>query len=260
MDDLRKYNPEGSTLRRAQLRMLDILLVIDAIFAKHHIDYYLDGGTLLGAVRHGGFIPWDDDLDISVRREDYPRIKRVLQNELPENLTFQDRFSDWNFPLVIAKVRDKNTYLYEDVWTDKLKEKGIFVDIIPMEKIPSWSWKQKLDYWYGHCIRGIHNLTNPSDKILSYIVFPFAWLLVKITRCVNHFIPSAQVADIYGWKPTNCYQATDVFPVKRMQFENIEVNVPNNPDAVLKALFGDYMQIPPEEKRRVHATKIEFYD
>ena len=242
------------------MRMLDILQIIDAIFAKHHIDYYLDGGTLLGAVRHGGFIPWDDDVDISVRREDYYRIKRVLQEELPDNLIFQDRFTDWNFPLTIAKVRDRNSYLYEDVWTDKLKEKGIFVDIIPMEKIPSWSWKQKLDYWYGHCIRGIHNFTTPADKLLSYIVFPFAWILVVATRYVNRFIASNQAADAYGWKAYNYFSNNDVFPVKRMKFENIEVNVPNNPDAVLKALFGDYMQIPPKEKRRVHSSKIEFYD
>ena len=260
MEDLSVYNPEGSMLRSAQKRMLEILKAVDSIFAKHHIDYYLDGGTLLGAIRHGGFIPWDDDLDISVRREDYPKIKKILIEELPDNLVFQDRYTDWNFPLVIAKVRMKNTYLYEDVWTDRLKERGLYIDIIPMEKIPSWSWKKKLDYLYGHCIRGIHNYTNLLDKICCYVLFPIAWLFVKVTRIVNHFLSSGQVADIYGWKPTGCYMAKDVFPVKRMKFEGVDVYVPNNPDAVLTALFGDYMQIPPKEKRAIHANKIEFYD
>ena len=119
MEDLRKYNPEGSTLRKAQMRMLEILKIVDSIFSKHHIDYYLDGGTLLGAVRHGGFIPWDDDIDISVRREDFSRIKRVLQKELPDNLVFQDRFTDWNLPVLIAKVRDKNSYYYEEECTNR---------------------------------------------------------------------------------------------------------------------------------------------
>lgn len=260
MEDLRKYNPEGSTLRKAQMRMLEILKTVDGILTKHSIDYYLDGGTLLGAVRHGGFIPWDDDLDISVRWEDFPRIKKLLMAELPENLVFQDRFEDWNLPLVIAKVRDKNSYLYEEECTDRLQVKGIFIDIIPMEKIPSWPWKQKLDYWYGHCIRGIHNYTDTKDKILSYILLPFTWSLVQCTRLMNRFSSSSQVGDIYGWKPTGCYQKEDVFPVQRMRFEDTEVCVPHNPDGVLKALFGDYMQIPPEEKRRVHSTKIEFYD
>ena len=260
MEDLRRYNPEGSTLRKAQLRMLDILKAVDAIFAKHQIDYYLDGGTLLGAVRHGGFIPWDDDIDISVRREDVSRIRKVLKAELPENLVYQDRFEDWNLPVLIAKVRMKNTYLYEEECTDKLKERGLFIDLIPMEKIPSWWWKQKLDYLYGHCIRGIHNYSTRGDKILSYCVFPFAWTLVQLTRLVNRFIPSDQLADVYGWKPTGCYKRQDIFPTKRMPFEGFMASVPNNPDAMLKGLFGEYMQIPPEEKRRVHSTKIEFYD
>lgn len=260
MEDLSRYNPEGSTLRKAQLRMLEILKAVDAIFARHHIDYYLDGGTLLGAVRHGGFIPWDDDIDISVRREDMPRIRKVLKAELPENLVYQDRFEDWNLPVLIAKVRMKNTYLYEEECTDKLKERGLFIDIIPMEKIPSWRWKQKLDYWYGHCIRGIHNYSTLGDKILSYCVFPFTWGLVRLTRLVNRIIPSDQLADVYGWKPTGCYKRQDIFPTKRMPFEGFMASVPNNPDAMLKGLFGDYMQLPPEEKRRVHSTKIEFYD
>lgn len=259
-EDLRKYNPDGSTLRKAQLRILSILQTVDAIFAKYHIEYYLDGGTLLGAVRHGGFIPWDDDLDISVRREDYSKIRKILKEELPDDLVFQDRFEDWNMPLMIAKVRDKNSYFYEAEWTDKLKEKGLYIDLIPMEKIPSWSWKLKLDYWYGHCVRGIHNYTTPMDKVFSYLVFPFAWLLVQSTRLINHFIKSDQVADIYGWKPTGCYMRKDVFPTKRMSFEGFMASVPNNPDAMLKGLFGDYMQIPPEEKRAIHATKIEFFD
>ena len=71
MEDLRKYNPEGSTLRKAQMRMTDILLIVDKICEKHNIPYFLDGGYLIGAVRHGGFIPWDDDLDIAVMREDF---------------------------------------------------------------------------------------------------------------------------------------------------------------------------------------------
>ena len=260
MEDLSKYNPEGSTLRKAQMRMLEILKIVDSIFSKHHIDYYLDGGTLLGAVRHGGFIPWDDDIDISVRREDFSRIKRVLQKELPNNLVFQDRFTDWNLPVLIAKVRDKNSYYYEEECTNRLKEKGLFIDIIPMEKIPSWSWKQKLDYWYGHCVRGIHNYSSFQDKIISYLLFPFAWSIVALTRCINYLIPSPHLADVYGWKPTGFYMKYDVFPIKRIQFEDFQACVPNNPDAVLKALFGNYMQIPPEEKRKVHAANIQFWD
>ena len=260
MEDLRKYNPEGSTLRKAQLRMLDILLEIDKIFRKHGIEYWLEGGTLLGAVRHRGFIPWDDDLDINVLWKDIPRIRQILQSELPDNMCYQDITLDMNHHLIISKVRDKNSYYYEEECTNRLKEKGLFIDIIPMEKIPSWSWKQKLDYLYGHCIRGIHNYSSSQDKIISYLLFPFAWSIVALTRCINYLIPSPQLADVYGWKPTGFYMKYDVFPIKRIQFEDFQACVPNNPDAVLKALFGNYMQIPPEEKRKVHAANIQFWD
>ena len=259
MEDLTIYNPEGSLLRKAQQRMVDILQVIDAICQKHGIPYFLDGGSLIGAVRHGGFIPWDDDLDIAVMREDFCRLRNILQTELPDNLVYQDSTTDWNYPLLIGKVRDKHSYFEED-FTHRLQAQGIYVDIIPMEKVPSLKWKEKLDYWYGHCFRAIHNYSDPKDKVLSCCVLPFAWLLVQFTRLNNRFRQSKQIAHIYGWKAYNSFSSEYVFPVKRMRFEDIEVCVPNNPDAVLKALFGDYMQIPPKEKRFVHSGKIEFYD
>ncbi len=259
MEDLRIYNPEGSTLRKAQLRMLDILQVIDTICQKHGISYFLDGGSLIGAVRHGGFIPWDDDLDIAVMRDDFYKLRKILKQELPDNLVYQDSTTDHNYPLLIGKVRDKHSYFEED-FSNKLEYKGIYVDIIPMEKIPSKKWKAKLDYWYGHCFRALHNYTDTKDKIRSIFVFPFAWTLVQCTRLLNKCSSSTQIAHMYGWKAYNSFSYNDVFPVKRMPFEHIEVCVPHNPGAVLKALFGDYMQVPPPDKRITHTGKIEFYD
>ena len=261
MEDLRqKYNPDGSLLRRAQLRMLDILKVVDAICQKHHIEYVLDGGSLLGAVRHGGFIPWDDDLDITVMRKDFERLRKILPTELPSDMVFQDYATDPSYPILIAKVRDRHSYLYEAEWTDKLKEKGIFLDIIPMEEIPDLAWKAKLDYWYGHCLRGVHHYADTRDTVLSAIVFPFAWSLVTLTRFVNRFRHIDQVAHVYGWAAYNSFSKKDLYPIKRIPFEDTQVCVPNNPDAVLTRLFGDYMQIPPEDKRETHTNRIEFYD
>lgn len=259
MEDLSKYNPEGSTLRKAQMRMVEILHVVDTICQKHQIPYFLDGGSLLGAVRHGGFIPWDDDLDIAIMRKDTARLRRILKKELPENLTYQDRTTEFNYPMLIGKVRDKHSHFEDDLST-KLRENGIYIDIIPMEKTPSLKWKAHLDYWYGHCIRGIHNYSTSKDMILSLLVFPFAWTLVWITRFINLFSNTHQIAHAYGWRAYNSFDERDVFPVKRIAFENIKVSVPKNPDTVLTALFGDYMQIPPKEKRAVHTSIIEFYD
>ena len=91
MEDFSQYNPEGSTLRKAQMRMLEMLVEVDTICRKHNIPYWIDFGTLLGAVRHKGFIPWDDDMDISVYEKDYNRLREVLVKELPETRVYQDK-------------------------------------------------------------------------------------------------------------------------------------------------------------------------
>lgn len=260
MEDLRKYNPEGSTLRKAQMRMLEILKVFDAICVKHGIEYTLDGGTLLGAVRHGGFIPWDDDLDVNVMRKDFLKLREILPKELPDNLAYQDRTNEPYFPNLFAKIRDKHSYIYEEPYTDRIKEKGIFIDIIPIEEIPNLAWKAKLDYWYGHCLRGIQHYMDTKDTILSWMVIPFSWTLTVVTRFINRFRKIDQLSHVYGWYAYGGFSKKDYYPIKRIPFEDFQACVPNNPDAVLKALFGDYMQIPPEEERRVHSSKIEIYD
>lgn len=258
MEDLSVYNPEGSVLRRAQHRMVEILKAVDTICREEGITYFLDGGSLIGAVRHGGFIPWDDDLDIAVMREDYPRLRAALLRKLPKTLVLQDYHTDPNYPMLIAKVRDKNSY-FEQPDMHNLREQGIYIDIIPMEKIPSLKWKKKIDYWYGHCLRAWHNYTTVSDKLVSALFFPVAWIMLQLTRFANIFSTSDQIAHAYGWGAYGGFSKQDVFPVVDMKFEDMQVMVPKNSHAVLTALFGDYMQIPPKEKRPQHAGKIEIY-
>lgn len=262
MEDLKsKYNPEGSLLRKTQLRMLDILVEVDKILRRHNIDYWLDGGTILGAVRHGGFIPWDDDIDISIRMEDYSRVRRILMKELPQNLTFQDRFTDWNMPLVFGKVRDKHSYYYEAEWTDKLKDRGIFIDIIPMEEVVPLKIKNRLDFLYRHCLWGLHNYTDRMwEKILSYVAYVPVTLLIWICRLWVKVFPTHKWEDTYGWIVSHQFDEKDIFPVKDVNFEGKTFLGPANADAFLSVAYGNYMQIPPEEKRAIHATKIEFYD
>ncbi len=257
------YNPEGSILRKVQLKMLDILRTVDTICKKHNIEYVLDGGSLLGAVRHGGFIPWDDDLDITVMRKDFKRLRKILPKELPSNLVYQDCTTDSNFPFLIAKVRDRNSCLFEENdWTARVKEKGIYIDIIPMEEVPNLKWKKKLDYWYGHSVRGVHHYADKKDTILSTIALPFSWSIVSITRLVNRFSNTDWVAHVYGWGAYNSFAKKDLYPIRRIPFEDMQACVPYNPDAVLRRLFGDYMQLPPENERNTnrHIVQIEFYD
>ena len=101
-----EYNPEGSELRRLQLRMLDMLVVVDEICRRHDIPYWIEGGTLLGAVRHEGFIPWDDDLDIALMKKDYVRLLKCLKEELPAQYRLQTHETDRNYYLAFAKIRE----------------------------------------------------------------------------------------------------------------------------------------------------------
>ena len=99
-----KYNPDGSVLRNMQLQLLDILKEFDAICQKHHIPYWLDSGTLIGAVRHGGFVPWDDDVDVCVLKKDQKRIRQIMQQELGASLKYMDEKVDSTYPRKWARI------------------------------------------------------------------------------------------------------------------------------------------------------------
>ena len=98
-----RFNPEGSLLRRQQHRMLEMVVELDRVCRKHNIPYFLYGGTLLGAVRHNGFIPWDDDLDVGLLREDYLRLLKVLPEELPSHIVLQSNDTDPNYFYFFSK-------------------------------------------------------------------------------------------------------------------------------------------------------------
>jgi lipopolysaccharide cholinephosphotransferase len=260
MEDLRKYNPEGSTLRKAQLRMLDILLEIDKIFRKHGIEYWLEGGTLLGAVRHRGFIPWDDDLDINVLWKDIPRIRQILQSELPDNMCYQDITLDMNHHLIISKVRDKNS-IFEDPGCKRMKERGIFVDLIPVEEVVSQRLKNSIDFVYIRCLRGMRHYNDRFiEKFLGYLCYVPAIFCVGVCRLWTKLFHSHQWGHTYGWLSYNHIAEKDIFPLTEIMFEGHLFYAPHDPDAYLTTLYGDYMQIPPEDKRATHEAKITFLD
>ena len=260
-EDFSKYNGEGTILRKAQLRMLDILIEVDKICKKHNIPYWLDGGTLLGAVRHGGFIPWDDDLDISVMRKDYKRLRKALQKELPQNLIFQDETTEKYYICKFGKVRDKNSKMVDPIWSDKVKELGVYIDIFPIER-GTTQMKTFVDFFYGRAFRRIkHFNDNKIERYIAYLMWPFSVFLVFCARIFSFLLPQNHLIYGYGVYNLGVYQLkkTDFFPLTSILFEGIEFSSMANPDGYLKELYGNYMEIPPKDKRRVHANKIEIW-
>ena len=267
-EDFSKYNGEGSTLRKAQLRMLDILVEVDKICRKHNITYWLDFGTLLGAVRHKGFIPWDDDLDISVMRKDYKRLGKALQNELPEQFIFQDWTTDKYAFDNYARVRDKNS-LFDWKYFRFQKNRGLFCDIFVVEKGVSIKTKKRIDVLFGRVFRTLNNYgyvtcnTVLKRRFLYFCAIclaPLAYFLVFVERIVAKILPNDLLILSFG---TNWYSerhTNDIFPLQEISFENHLFFVPHNTDKYLKNLYGDYMQLPPENERgKWHDVKIEVY-
>ena len=140
MEDFSQYNKEGTLLRQVQLQLVDMMIEIDKICRKHNIQYWITFGTLLGAVRHGGFIPWDDDLDISMTSENLNKFIRIAPQELPNNLFLQTKETDPSIQVDIVKVRLKNSLFItprEDF--SRNYNKGLFIDIFEVIPYPNAS-------------------------------------------------------------------------------------------------------------------------
>lgn len=261
MEDFSKYNGEGTMLRKAQLRMLDILIAVDKICRKHNIPYWLDYGTLLGAVRHGGFIPWDDDLDISMMKEDYDRFLAIASKELPEWLVVQNTHTEKYFPYTITRIVDLNSEVTRcgqmDYSHAKRKHKGLWIDIFQVVKgdVRFGRWLEPL---YGRCFRRVHHYEPFNISVLiAYILFPAVWVAKQLMDflsdlCSGDLRTLEMAVDV---RRDQKYYG-DYLPTKEIQFEGIKFFAPHNIEKVLTDYYGDYMQIPPEEKRETHLAEI----
>lgn len=149
---------KSCSLREAQIRLLEMLLELDRICKKYNIKYWLEGGTLLGAIRHNGFIPWDDDIDVSMFREDYKLLKSVIKEELSDKYFYQTPITDEYDEAPWIRIKDNNSHI--DDGTEKKYHKGLALDIIPydsmtnrnklakkvIDKLINLKWKSELPY------------------------------------------------------------------------------------------------------------------
>lgn len=261
--ELRKrFNPDGSLLRRQQLRMLELLEVIDVICRKHQIPYWLSSGTLIGAARHKGFIPWDDDLDIEMLRSDYLRLLKVLPQELPDNLALQTNETDPNYIFIYGKLRDKDSHLEETNSYDRIFHyTGIYIDIFPLEKIPYC-----LAWIGGHMQGQIYNQLNNKNikestlyKRIRRIYHFNTRIGFPILRFIAKLFPGKELRHSFGTAYFKPRYTDDIFPLTEMELEGKMFPVPRQTDAVLRKIYGDYMQLPDLENIHPHYNKLEFY-
>ena len=257
-----RFNPDGSMLRLQQMRMLDILIEVDRICKKHDIHYWLSSGTLIGAVRHGGFIPWDDDLDIEMMRDDYLRLMEVLPSELPTTMALQTHQTDPNYFFCYAKVRDRRSRLSEGNRYDRAwQEQGIYIDIFPLERQRMWIHKLS-EKTIGHMYK-VWRTSTDDTRALSSVRRIFQLnirLLFPVFRLMNRLFAAHVITSGLGIPFHNPRLSADLFPLTTLSFEGIPFPVPGNYDHHLRLLYGDYMQLPDIDAITPHTASLQFYD
>jgi len=257
-------------LRHLQLVILSIIRDIDELCIKHNIEYFLLGGSAIGAIRHKGFIPWDDDLDIIMTEDNYKKFLSVCKTELNQNkYTLQEGEKDWDVPF--SKVRLKGTKLVEVEGSPDEDMQGIFVDIFKLDNAYS---SKILQYWQYLCgkIYLSYTLSRRSYKSASYkkkVLMTLAYpLRIKFIRDFFRHQASrlnSREADylcfLYGrTKFHNTFIKREIYgkPL-RVPFEDLMLPVPEHYDAYLTQMFGNYMQLPPVEQRcSLHGISIDF--
>ena len=248
-------------LRVSQLEQLKMLQIVAEICDRHGLTYWLDAGSLLGAVRHGGFIPWDDDLDIAMPLEDLKRFTEIAKVELPSHLFLQNKDSDPSYRFEHSKVVNLNSfYVQFDDDFEAPYQKGIFIDIFPYVDYPYLPIRIRKKFLRGMCIS--YSVLHSKHYYSLESALKWVWFGLKhlVFNCIWKLLPKQK--KYFTCLPSNNWHGmvqkrSDILPVSRIQFEGLNFNAPHNPDAYLSKLYKNYMQLPPEDKRDIHSVYIQ---
>lgn len=264
------------TLKEIKQIELEILCHIDAICRKHTLNYYLCGGTLLGAIRHQGFIPWDDDIDIFMPREDYEKLLIILEKEKGKYSVLNYK-TEKEFYLPFTKIVANNTFLKEQ-GVRSIKNMGIFVDIFPIDGTSEKKIVRMLQFYCILILKKILgckvNIANlkKHTKIRIFIRNIIKFLLCPIPlRSINLCIDS--VAKIYEYQNSKLcvsfsgsygkkeiFNKTQLFSAKtEIIFENYKFFIPQGFDCYLRQIYGNYMDLPPIEMQKSNHFIEECY-
>ena len=250
-----RFNPDGSMLRKQQLRMLEILLYIDKVCKENDIKYWLSSGTLLGAVRHGGFIPWDDDLDIEMLREDYEKFIKVFPNN--EDFVLQTCKTDPNYFRTFAKVRDLHSQISEFDIDKYYKYRGLYVDVFSIERVP-----RKICRFYGGIFEviGRWRYKFASTKVVWLAIKGFQQLMlwsIPIVRPIFKIF-TKDLHHSYGSGFLKERHIEDIYPLSDVQFEGYVFPAPYDVDNYLKIIYGEYNKLPNPDSIVIHTSSCQF--
>lgn len=259
-------------LKALQKKEIDILQSIHNACDKMGIQYIIMHGTLIGAVRHKGFIPWDDDIDICMTRENYDVFIKEGLNYLPENLMIQHIYHEKECPNIFAKVRDRNTTFLHAEHIDLNINQGVFIDIFPVDRIKSGRLSIDIEYYkrrtfniINECydMAYVRTIKRPISRIIGlFIHFFITKAIMRGTKRYSFIQREEERRRNLHKKGDDCTFISiyknivgpySLFTKRKLyEFEGHQFYGPEDYDSLLSALYGDYMEIPPESQQIAH--------
>lgn len=276
------YNPEvrcgyevSAEMKKIWAVELDLLAKFIDVCNKHELNYFVDGGTLLGAVRHKGFIPWDDDVDVIMPREDYDKLFEIAAQEFQYPYFFQNTLTENGFFRTHAQLRNSSTTGFIAIDSKKDINRGIFLDIFPLDGIPDsrvkqWLLKERiknekkiLAYEYD-----INYDTLPPKGKLNYKLVHAFFKVVPFKKYFDHFNhktlakyskrKTRLVGDLsLKWRENVHWKAEWFDGYVNLTFENLQVRAPLFYKEVLARQYGNFMNLPKDvtaANGRCHGT------
>ena len=256
------------TLSEIHAIQMDMLRVLTMLCEQHGLKYYIVGGTLLGAIRHGGFIPWDDDVDIAMPRPDYDRLLDIASSVLPTYYAIIDYRVEPQLPHVFAKLIDRRTELWETGYRPACRPRiGVYVDIFPLDGVPKSAVMKWLHYGVVRTLRWLLvGFAVDADQLES------TWARL-VARLLQRVMTSRQVEALHRWldrimrwRPysdslevcnySGAWGRREFMPKawfgegRKVQFGELSVTGVAEFDAYLSRLYGDYRKLPPAEMRK----------
>lgn len=274
MEKWKKIYSDEQIKKVQQIELMN-LKVIEEVCGKLGVQFFAYGGTLIGVVRHQGFIPWDDDLDIAMPRADYIKFIQEAGKYLHSEYYLQTPYTDKKTPYPYTKLRLKHTKYVEYGYHKLSIEQGLYVDIYPIDNLPdddSAYYKQYKAYqklvklyarrqcpYVSDSGRSIQLAVKKVAKFLGSFVLkiiPQKYLIKKIDLIATKYneCDTVRKGNLNYPKPVNVFY--NLFPLKDGQFEGHAIKLPGEWDRHLKSRYGDYMTFPPEEERIGHKPYI----
>lgn len=267
-----KKNYEPERLKEYERKILDYFV---SICNKNKITYYLVFGTLLGAVRHGDFIPWDDDIDVALKPEDYYKFKKImLNNNNNKDFFYQSLETDKYYSLTFAKIRMNNTKAIEKKTEKEETHQGIYIDIFPLIPLPIEK-KDKKKFMYNKKIIKLLIESDLKDKTKYTKYGKIGKILANIFKIIPRnlrnkiAIKKLEKMIMYSGKyekytsiaDDETFSAEVYKEVTKVKFGKKQYNSPKDFDKNLKEIYGDYMKLPPKDKRKGHSfVEVDFGD